>query len=86
MMGSKSCRLNCRDLSGKENTTARCWCGYRYPWIFSCCETRQATLWSLCSPTTKIWKVTQNVESWVDWELGVTQGHWQCHHSIERIW
>jgi len=23
--------------------------------------------------------------NWVLWELGVTQGHWQCHHLIERI-
>jgi len=28
----------------------------------------------------------QNVEIGVVWGLGVTQGHQQCHHSIENIW
>jgi len=40
---------------------------------------------SLCSPTTKIWKATHNVEIWVVWELEDNQGHWQCRHSIESI-
>jgi len=40
---------------------------------------------SPCSPTMKIWKVMQSVEIRVLWGLGVTQGHWQCHHSIECL-
>jgi len=27
----------------------------------------------------------QNVENGVVWGVGVTQGHWQCHLSIEHI-
>jgi len=38
----------------------------------------------ICSPTTKILKATQNVELGVVWELRVTKGHRQCHHSTER--
>jgi len=33
----------------------------------------------------KIWKTTQNVDIAVVWELGVTEGNWQCYRSIERI-
>jgi len=43
-------------------------------------------LHTLCSPTMKIWKATQNVKIGVVWRLGATQGYWQCHHLIGHIW
>jgi len=39
---------------------------------------------SLCSTTTKIWNAMQNVEIKVVWELMLTQGNQQCHHSGAR--
>jgi len=43
------------------------------------------SLKSLCSPTKRIWKATQNVGMGMVCGLRVTQGHRQCHHSIQRI-
>jgi len=37
----------------------------------------------ICSPTTNIWKATQN-RNWSGWGV-VVRGHQQFHHSIERI-
>jgi len=30
----------------------------------------------------EIWRKTQNIKTAVIWVIGVTQGHWQCHHLI----
>ena len=39
----------------------------------------------LTTPIMKIWDPVQNAQNGVGCGTGVTQGHRQCHHSIERM-